>query len=198
MKKIAALFLTLAVFYACDAVNQLAGAYNITQCKYEYKSISGLSLAGVSLQNASSLSSLNPVAMAQLLAAFTSSSGSLPLNFTLNLDVSNPNVQAAALSGLSYILSIDGNEMTQGTLDRQISIAAGETAVLPVQLAFDLKQALSGKSIDAIKNLALNFAGIGSGSSNVTFRLKPSVNVGGYTVAAPSYIPVSFTVSGGK
>jgi len=195
MKRIITLFLSLAMFCSCDVLNQLTGAYTLTQCKYEYKSITGLSLAGVSLDNISSLSSLNPLTAAKLLTAFSSPSGSLPLNFTLNLDVSNPNTQAALLNGLSYILSIDGTDMTQGTLNQSINVAAGGKSTLPVSLAFDLKQALSGKSLETMKNLAFNFAGIGDGQSNVTFKIKPTFSVGGQSVASPNYIPVSFTLN---
>jgi LEA14-like dessication related protein len=194
MKKNIIALLLLLVAYSCDVVNQIAGAYTMTQCKYEYRSLTGLSLAGINLQNVSSLSSLNAVSAARLLAAFSSSSQSLPLAFTLNLDVSNPNTQDALLNGLSYILEIDGIEMTQGSLSRQVQVAAGGQSVLPVELAFDLRQALSGRSADAIKNLAFNFAGIGDAASNVTFRLKPTLKVGSQTIAAPSYIPVSFTI----
>jgi LEA14-like dessication related protein len=119
----------------------------------------------------------------------------LPLNFTLNLDVSNPGVQTALLNGLGYILEIDGIEMTQGFLDRQLQVGSGAKAVLPINMAFDLKKVLSGKSLDAMKNLAFNFAGIGGGSSAVTVRLKPNFTVGGKTISAPSYIPVSFTLN---
>jgi len=195
MKRLIAFLCSLAIFYSCDVLNQLSGAYTLTQCKYEYKSITGLSLAGVSLDNISSLSSLNATNATKLLTAFALPSGSLPLNFTLNLNVSNPNAQAAMLNGLNYILSIDGTEMTQGTINQAINVAAGGSSVLPVSLAFDLKQALSGQSLDAVKNLAFNFAGIGTGQSNVTFQIKPSFNVGGKTVSSPNYIPVSFTLN---
>lgn len=184
----------VAVLFACDVAKQLSGTYNMTQCKYEYQSISGLSLAGINLQNVNNISSLNPLNAAKLLAAFTSSSGNLPLNFTLNLNVTNPGVQTALLNGLSYILEIDGIEMTQGLLNKQIQVAAGGTSVLPVELAFDLKKVLSGQSLEAMKNLAFNFAGIGTASSNVTFRLKPNFNIGGKTISSPNYIPVSFTL----
>jgi hypothetical protein len=194
MKKTIALLSMVAVLFACDVAKQLSGTYNMTQCKYEYQSISGLSLAGINLQNVNNISSLNPLNAAKLLAAFSSSSGNLPLNFTLNLDVTNPGVQTALLNGLSYILEIDGIEMTQGLLNKQIQVAAGGTSVLPVELAFDLKKVLSGQSLDAIKNLAFNFAGIGTASSNVTFRLKPNFNIGGKTISSPSYIPISFTL----
>ena len=62
-------------------------------------------------------------------------------------------------------------------------------------MAFDLKKVLSGKSLDAIKNLAFNFAGIGSSSSNVTVKLKPSFIIGGNAISTPDYIPISFTLN---
>jgi hypothetical protein len=166
----------------------------MTQCKYEYKSISGLTLAGINLQDVNNISSLNPISAANLLAVFMFSDGSLPLNFTLNLDVTNPGAQPALLNGIDYILEIDGIEMTQGTLNHQIQIASGEKSVLPVQMSFDLKKILKGKSMESIKNLAFNFAGIGNEASNVTIRLKPSFVIGTQTISSPSYIPVSFTL----
>jgi hypothetical protein len=175
------------VFASCNVANQVLGTYQLTQCKYAYKSIAGLSLGGVQVQN-------NPLAAAGLLTAFASPNGTLPLDFTLNLDVTNPGAQTALLNGLNYILEIDGNEMTQGVVNNQIQIGAGQTNNLPITMGFDLKQVLKGQSLESIKNLAFNFAGIGSGSSQVTVRLKPNFLVGGTVIPAPSYIPVSFTL----
>jgi len=195
MKKIVALLGLTIFFFSCDVAKQLAGTYALTQCKYDYRSITGLTLAGINLQNVSSISSLNPLTAANLLSAFSSPNGSLPLNFTLNLDVSNPGVQTAILNGANYILEIDGMEMTQGLFNQQFQIGSGQKTTLPIAMAFDLKKVLSGKSLDAIKNLAFNFAGIGDASSNVTVRLKPSFVVGGNTISAPDYIPISFTLN---
>ncbi|MCL1933613.1 MAG: hypothetical protein FWF53_07380 [Candidatus Azobacteroides sp.] len=195
MKKTVALLGLIVFFFSCDVAKQVVGTYALTQCKYDYQSISGLTLAGINLQNVSSISSLNPLTAANLLAAFSSSSGSLPLNFTLNLDVSNPGTQTAILNGANYILEIDGMEMTQGLFNQQFQIGSGGKTTLPIAMAFDLKKVLSGKSMDAIKNLAFNFAGIGTDSSNVTVKLKPSFVVGGKTINAPDYIPISFTLN---
>jgi len=65
---------------------------------------------------------------------------------------------------------------------------------LPITISFDLKKAMSGKSLDAIKNLAFNFAGIGNASSNVTLKLKPSFMVNGSPISTPDYIPISFSL----
>jgi LEA14-like dessication related protein len=198
MKKIFFRFVALFIFanfLSCDVAQQVVGTYSLTQCKYDYKSISNLSLAGINLQNASSLSSLNPLSAANLLAAFTTSNGTLPLQFTLNLDVTNPGVQTALLNGLGYILEIDGLEMSTGFLDSKLQVPGGQKAQLPVNLAFDLKQVMSGQSLTAIKNLAFNFAGIGDASSKVTMKLQPTLSVGGKSYKSPTYIPVSFTLN---
>jgi LEA14-like dessication related protein len=194
MKKTVALLAFTIALFSCDVAQQLLGTYQMTQCKYEYSSISNLNLAGVNLQNVSSLSSLNPLSAANLLSAFVSPGGALPLHFTLNLNVTNPGVQTALLNGMSYILEIDGIEMTQGTLNTQFQVASGQKTLMPIQMGFDLRQVLSGKSAEAIKNLAFNFAGIGNASSNVTVRLKPTFMVGGQALSSPNYIPVSFTL----
>ena len=195
MKKTIALLGLLICLFSCDVAKQLAGTYALTQCKYDYQSISGLSLAGVNLQNINSISSLNPLTATNLLMAFTPSGGSLPLNFTLNLDVTNSGTQTAILNNAGYILEIDGIEMTQGLFNQQLHIESGAKNVLPIAMAFDLKKVMSGQSLDAIKNLAFNFVGIGDAKSNVTVKLKPSFVVGGNTITAPNYIPISFTLN---
>ena len=195
MKKGIALIGMLVVMSSCDVAQQLLGTYQLTQCKYDFNSIAGLTLAGINLQNVNSLTSLNATNLLALTSAFTSKSGSLPLNFTLNLDVTNPGIQTALINGIGYILEIDGRQMTTGALQQKLQIDGGQKAVLPVHMAFDLKQVLSGESLDVIKNLAFNFAGIGNASSDVTVRLKPSFSVGNRTVESPNYIPVSFKLN---
>jgi hypothetical protein len=195
MKKLIAFIGIIVIMSSCDIIQQLAGTYQLTQCKYDFNSIAGLTIAGINLQNANSLTSLNPTNLAKLTSAFTSKSGSLPLNFILNLDVTNPGIQTALLNGMGYILEIDGKQMTTGSLKQKMQIDGGQKAVLPINMAFDLKQVLSGESLEAIKNLAFNFAGIGSGASDVTVRLKPSFLVGSRTMESPNYIPVSFKLS---
>ena len=196
MKKVIALFGIIVLFSACDVAKQLVGStYALTQCKYDYNSIAGLTLAGINLQNVNSISSLNPLAAANLLSAFSSPSGSLPLNFTLNLDVSNSGTQTAILNSTNYILEIDGIEMTQGLFNQQLQVASGGKSVLPIAMAFDLKQVLSGQSLESMKNLAFNFVGIGNATSNVTVKLKPSFLIGGNVVSLPNYIPISFTLN---
>jgi LEA14-like dessication related protein len=98
------------------------------------------------------------------------------------------------VNGVAYILEIDGIEMTQGLMNAPFRVGAGEKTVLPINMSFDLKQTMSGQALNAIKDLAFNFVGIGEGASNVTVRLKPNFSVGGRIISSPAYIPVSFVL----
>ena len=190
MKKIIALFSISLIMFSCDVAQSVAGAYSLTQCKFDFNSISAISLGGVKMDSNNLVSSALAVT-----TLFTKNT--LPLQFTLNLDVKNPGTQTALLNGMQYILQIDGIEMTTGGMDTRLQVAPGQTGLLPVQLNFDLKQAMSGQSADAIKNLALNFVGIGSEPTNVTFKLKPAISIGGQQLQSP-FIPVSFAFGGKK
>lgn len=192
MKKLVLLLALSLGFLSCDVAKQTLGsAYSLTQCEYDYQSITGLTLAGVSLQNGSSF---NPLAAAGLLTALNSSS--LPLQFTLQLGVKNPGKSEAALSGLQYILEIDGIAMTEGFLNQALRVPSGSSTVMPLQMSFDLKKAMSGQSAEAVKNMAYNLAGIGQSASQVTFRIKPSMLLGGQNVVSPVYIPITFSFGG--
>jgi hypothetical protein len=66
---------------------------------------------------------------------------------------------------------------------------------MPITLGFDLKKMMSGQSLDAMKNMAFNLAGIGNSSSNLTVKLKPNLVVDNSVVSVPDYIPISFTLN---
>jgi len=188
------LVLVLAVFFTfsgCDVAKQFGNAFNFTQCKFNYNSITNLSLSGTNLSRG-----LTAANILQLTSLLMGNAPSIPLDFTLNLDVTNPNQSAAALNGLQYILNIDDVQFTTGTINQSFSVAGGGTQVLPLQIGFDLATLLKGDSKNAILNIAKNFLGIGNQKSNVTLQLKPSFNIGGYPLTSPTYIPVSFAFGG--
>jgi len=195
MKTRVLLFLS-AIFFAlsgCDTAKQVEGAYNMTQCKYDYKSISALSLAGMDLSNGISLTHIP-----QITSLLSGKSSSIPLNFTLNLDVTNPNQSAAFLQGLQYAVSIDGIEFTTGKVNQSLNIPSGGTQVLPLTIGFDVATFMKGESKNAVENIVKNFVGIGSEKSNVTIQLKPSFKIANQIITSPYNVPVSFSFGGKK
>ncbi|MDR1330533.1 MAG: LEA type 2 family protein [Tannerella sp.] len=181
------------LLWGCNAAQQLQSAYNLKHCEYTYRSISNLALAGADLSRG--VSTLDAV---RLLAVLNGGAASIPLDFTLNVDVRNPNPSPAAFSALSYIVEIDGLEFTDGHLEQSFSVGPGETKPLPVRIGVDLARLATTHSRDAVVRIVRNFIGIGSEETRVTVRLKPSFDVGGTVVTSPVYLPVSFSFGGRK
>lgn len=191
MKKLVILITTVALaasISGCDVIKQAQGAYNLTSCEYDFNSLSNFTVGGVEISGGS----LNLMELAKLTSLLTLDAKSIPLDMTVNLDVTNPNTSPAAMNRLQYILNIDDVELTHGTLDQTIYIAAGDKSVLPLQIGVDLKSLLSGDTGNAVVKAIKNIAGIGDSKTKVTVQLKPTFTVGSIPFTPPSYIPVSF------
>lgn len=194
MKQKLHLLLLLSItilFSGCGVTNDLTSAYNVTRCEYDYKSISNLTVSGVNLSNG-----ISPTSIPKLLGILGGTSSSIPMNFTLNLDVKNPNSTAAIMNGLQYIISIDDIEFTTGRVDQTMNIAAGTNQVLPLNIGVDLATLMKNNSKSAVQNIAKNFIGMGDTKSNVKVQIKPTFMIGGTPITSPAYFPVSFAFGG--
>lgn len=193
-KRIFTLLLIATTLISCESLQQgLMSTYNMVNCDYSYKSISGLRVGGINLSNGLSLAAIPKVT-----SLLSGKASSIPMDFTLNLNVKNPNQSNALLHGLQYIISIDGVQFTTGSINQALNIAAGQTQTLPLTIGVDLASLMKGESKDAVVDITKNFLGIGSKKSQVSLQLKPSFKVGNTMVASPVYIPVSFSFGGNK
>jgi len=175
----------------CNVSEGLTGAYNLTQCKYDYNSITNLTVSGMNLS--SGISAANVLKLTSILSGQATS---IPLNFTLNLDVKNPNQSAATMHGMQYIISIDDIQFTTGSVSQSMNIASGATQKLPLTIGVDLATLMKNNSKSAVENIAKNFLGLGSSQSKVTVQLKPTFMIGNTPITSPVYIPVSFNFGG--
>ena len=164
----------------------------MTQCKYAYSSVSNLTLSNVDLANPNILTLLPAVT-----SILTGNASSIPMGFTVNLNVTNPNKSEAMLNGLEYILKIDGVQFSTGSMSKSLNIAAGGTGTMPVSLSFDIASLLKSDSKNAVQNVVKNFVGLSSEKSQVSLSIKPTLKVAGRDVAA-SYIPIEFSFGGSK
>lgn len=192
LKLIAFIFSFTLLFTSCGSVGEsLNSAYNITKCEYNYKSISNLTLSGMNLSNG-----INVTSIPKVVGILNGSTSSIPLDFTLNLDVKNPNATAAALSGLQYIISIDDVQFTTGRVNQSLNIAGGASQTLPINIGVDLATLMQNNSKSAVTNIAKNFLGIGSEKSNVSLQIKPTFMIGNQPITSPVYIPIEFAFGG--
>ena len=181
----------LSMLSGCDITKGLQSVYNMTSCEYRYNSIANLTVANMNLSNG-----ISALQIPQILAILSGSAKSIPLAFTLNLDVHNPNLTQAAFQALQYIIQIDDVEFTTGRLTQPFSVGAGETSQLPIHIGVDIAALISKNSQSAILNIVKNFIGIGAEKSNVKVHLKPTFKVGDSQITSPVFIPVSFTFGG--
>jgi len=174
---------------SCDVMKQVSQINNLTKCDFRLESVQQLNLAGINVQNVKQISDLNMFDVAKLASAVGSQQ--FPLDFTLNIAAKNPNTSDAGMTRIDWILLIDDMEMTRGILDKQVTIPANNgIATIPLQMHIDLKEALSGKSADAVINFGMNLAGTGNKPTRFTLQMKPTITVGGFPITYPGYLNV--------
>lgn len=187
---VAMLLIPILSFFGCSTLQQLGQIMTLAQCQFRLVSVENTSLVGIPLGGKTGISDIGPSGLLNLQSAFTS--GSLPLQFTLNLEGKNPNSSPAGMSRMEWILFMDGNRLTSGVLEKHVDIPPnGGTGTFPLAVSLDLAQVLSGKTLDSMINLGLNIAGEGSKPTRVTLQVKPSIIVGGQTLDYPGYVTIT-------
>ena len=199
-KKVLVIFVAASLmlsFNSCQLLQQAQKMGNLSKCDFRLQSVNQLSLAGINVQAIHKLSDLSFMDAGKLTAAVAT--GNLPLDFMLNVEAKNPNPSPAGLTKMDWILLIDDIEMTRGTVNQQITIPANNgTSVIPMKMHIDLKQALSGKSADAILNFGMNLSGAGNKPTRFTMKLQPTINISSFPITYPGFITVGCEFSGLK
>ena len=177
--------------YSCDVVKQIGGAYNLMQCKYDYKSIDNIQIAGIDLGKGKSVSILEIASLTTILSG--GSLQNIPFSMVLNLDVENPNEKDAAyLNGMDYMIELNDMEFSSGKMDVPVRIEPGKSAVIPLSIGVDLKNLMNRYSKDKVSSEMSRFLGVSPGQTKVTVKLWPKVLIGDVPIKSPAHIPVTF------
>ena len=193
MKKAIIILSTILFMYSCDVVQQIGGAYNLLQCKYDYNSIDNIQIAGINLGKGKSVSVLQIASLTTILSGGTLQN--IPLSMVINLDVANPNEKAAAfLNGMDYEIELNDMELSSGKLDTPVRIEPGGSQVVPLSIGVDLKNLMNRYSKEKVSGEMSRFIGITPGETKVTVKLWPKVLIGNTPIKSPAHIPVTFLV----
>ncbi len=193
MKKAIIILSTILFMYSCDVVQQIGGAYNLLQCKYDYNSIDNIQIAGINLGKGKSVSVLQIASLTTILSGGTLQN--IPLSMVINLDVANPNEKAAAfLNGMDYMIELNDMELTSGKLDTPVRIEPGGSQVVPLSIGVDLMNLMNRYSKEKVSSEMSRFIGISPGETKVTVKLWPKVLIGNTPIKSPAHIPVTFYV----
>ena len=170
MKKAIIILSTILFMYSCDVVQQIGGAYNLLQCKYDYNSIDNIQIAGINLGKGKSVSVLQIASLTTILSGGTLQN--IPLSMVINLDVANPNEKASAfLNGMDYEIELNDMELTSGKLDTPVRIEPGGSQVVPLSIGVDLKNLMNRYSKEKVSGEMSRFIGITPGE---TLAIHPS------------------------
>ncbi|HAY34110.1 MAG TPA: hypothetical protein DCY06_08225 [Bacteroidetes bacterium] len=183
MKKTGFYFLILLIpvmITGCSGIKDTME--NAQRLKFKLGKVDGLNLAGVKLNNISSLDDLNILDGGKLLAAFAS--GQLPTKFTVNLIAKNPDTypggskeSSSLIKGLDWRLLIDNKEIITGEIDKTIEVpGVGKSTTIPIPVSFDLLRIFTDNSYENIINLALAIGGKSGTSSRLTLKIKPTID----------------------
>jgi LEA14-like dessication related protein len=172
-----------------NSCNFLKEISTLGKCEFRVTTLEDPEIAGVDISNIHSFTDLNFVDMGIISSSFLR--GDLPLSFTLNVEVRNPNPAMAALNGLEYLAFIDDVEVARGQLDRRIEIPAnGGITTIPLRLSTDLIDILKKDSRQALVNFGLNLADAGNRPTRVSIKVKPTILVGAMEINYPGYFTV--------
>ena len=194
MKKAIIILSTIFFIYGCDIMNQIGGAINLSQCKYDYESINNIKVAGVNLGKGNSLSIVDIASLSTILSG--GNLQTIPFSMTLNLKVINPNEAAAFLNGLEYLIELNDMEFSTGKLDVPLRVEAGKEAILPLSIGLDLRNLMNRYSQDRVTSEMSRFLGISPGQTKVSVKLWPTMLIGNTPIKSPAHIPVTFLFGG--
>ena len=187
-KTLIILFVTMGLT-SCEVLNQVAQTVNFASCKFNYNSVDNIQMLGFNLSKGMSKTDLNITQLATLTNAIINKR--LPVTFNVNVGVDNPNSIAASMAKMDYIITLNGKEVVNTSMNQSINVPANGSNVVSIPITTDLFQLFSGETGEAVMNLAFKLAGASSDPVQVGLKVKPYITINGQQLAYPTYITMN-------
>ena len=95
----------------------------------------------------------------------------LPLKMTVSLNVFNPNLEPAAMTGIDYTVLIDGKVLGNGRMPMTTELPATDSVTLPLAFEMNTYKLLGDDALPTLRNFALGFGD--PRRERMTLRLRP-------------------------
>ncbi|MBR6879325.1 MAG: LEA type 2 family protein [Bacteroidales bacterium] len=187
-KTLIILFVTMGLT-SCEVLNQVAQTVNFASCKFNFNSVDNIQMLGFNLSKGMSKTDLNITQLATLTNAIINKR--LPVTFNVNVGVDNPNSIAASMAKMDYIITLNGKEVVNTSMNQSINVPAKGSNVVSIPITTDLFQLFSGETGEAVMNLAFKLAGASSDPVQVGLKVKPYITINGQQLAYPNYITMN-------
>ena len=185
MKKISLFLVAVSVFILSGcALNQQAQVAALGKFNYDVTSVQNMRVAGRDINSFESnggvsLSSLPGIAMALL-------TKDLPLEATVNLQMTNPTSTLTKINEFKYLIEMGGKPLFEGSVNENISLAQGQSMVVPLSFRANLFGVAKEQGIEKVLSDVLTR----KSDAFLALKIKPSVKIGGKNYFYPGYITV--------
>ncbi|ARK09203.1 LEA type 2 family protein [Fibrella sp. ES10-3-2-2] len=187
------------LFYQCGVNRQVQQAKVLSKSKYAVQSADNITIAGYDIQEFKeirNLDDINPLKYPRIAAGLLAKN--VPFNATINLDVTNPTNDVAAINEFDYRLLLAGNELATGVVQQRVEVPAGGGKVLvPIPVNANAYELLTNASTrTAFVDLVRNLAGSNQTTpSRITLKIRPTILLGNKQVKYPGYIDIDKEVT---
>lgn len=185
MKKIVWICFAAISILGCGVNRQAQQIKALEKCTYRVVSASNISVSGTDVKRLINNQDINLASLPAL--AFGLLRKDVPLRATLNLEITNPSGSLAAINQFEYKVLINNQELVNGFVDQQVSIAGGQSVVVPVAVNLNIYQFISNAKV---MNEISDFIHGGDRKGLVTLKIRPSIMVGSTLVKYPGYISI--------
>ena len=186
-------FLTISIF-GCGINKQAQQIKALEDCTYKIKNVNQITLAGSDLgrlinQQDFNLASLPGVALGLLRK-------DIPLRANLNLEITNPSGNLAAINQFEYKILVNNTDLAEGIVNQAVSIPKGQTVTVPVQMSSNIYGLISnGNVLNDIIKAAQKGAKSDDKLGLLTIKIKPTIMIGNTPVRYPGYITINKDIS---
>ncbi|WP_113660582.1 hypothetical protein [Pedobacter nanyangensis] len=179
---------------SCGINKQAQQIKALEKCDYRITDATDITIAGTDIRKLIDGKSVNTLSIPGIALGMLRKD--IPLRAKLNLEISNPSNNLAAINDFDYIVLINRQEVFNGSVNQSVNIGAGQTTQVPVQVNANIYQFLTDNKM--LNDIGTFIGGATNGSEKkglVTLKIRPSIKVAGGLVKYPGYITIDKEVS---
>ncbi len=179
---------------SCGINKQAQQIKALEKCDYRITDATDITIAGTDVRKLIDGKSVNTLSIPGIALGMLRKD--IPLRAKLNLEISNPTNNLAAINDFDYIVLINRQEVFNGSINQSVNIGAGQTNRVPVQVNANIYKFLTDNKM--LNDIGTFIGGATNGSEKkglVTLKIRPSIKVGGGLVKYPGYITIDKEVS---
>ncbi len=179
---------------SCGINKQAQQIKALEKCDYRLTDATNITIAGTDVRKLMEGKSVNTMSIPGIALGLLRKD--IPLRAKLNLEISNPSNALAAINNFDYIVLINKQEIFSGSVDQSVTIGAGQTTQVPVQVNANIYQFLTDSKM--LDDIGAFISGATNGNEKkglVTLKIRPSIKVAGGLIKYPGYITIDKEVS---